>query len=138
VITVAFFGLCNIDGYEPKASTDADASMWVSLNKVPKLAFDHDEILATAIHRLRGKISYQPIGFELLPEKFTLTRLQKLYETILGYDLDKRNFRKKILAMEILDDSGDLERSAHRPAKLYSFNQDEYRKKLKAGFTFSL
>ena len=90
------------------------------------MAFDHADILKTAINRLRAKVRYQPIGFELLPEEFTLPQLQKLYESILGTALNKRNFRTRILKMDILKEVGRQEGVAHRPARLYSFDKEKY------------
>src|SRR6185295_17374440 len=85
-----------------KAATDARDAAWFGISEARGLAFDHDRILAVALERLKGKVRYQPIGFELLPAQFTLSQLQRLYETILETRLDKRNFRKKILAMDFL------------------------------------
>ena len=101
VVTVAYYSLINLAEHKIGADTDAQDVKWFPINSLPPLAFDHAEILETAITRLRGKVRYQPIGFELLAEKFTLTQLQKLYETILDKELNKRNFRTKILKMNI-------------------------------------
>lgn len=99
----------------------------------------HDEILRTTHTRLRGKVRYQPIGFELLPEKFTLTQLQRLYETILGEPMDKRNFRKKLLSMDLLVELDEVEQDvAHRAARLYSFDQTRYRSLTEQGFNFEI
>jgi 8-oxo-dGTP diphosphatase len=106
---------------------------------VPKLAFDHAEILATALARLKGKVRYQPIGFELLPPKFTLSQLQHIYEAVLGTDLDKRNFRKKDLSFDLLIPLKETQMtSRHRPAQLFRFDADKYEKLKKRGFTFEL
>ena len=92
-----------------------------------------------ALERLKGKVRYQPIGFELLPPRFTLTQLQHLYETILERTLDKRNFRRKALAMGFLEETDEIEQDvAHRAARLYRFNETKYRKLVKQGFLFSL
>jgi 8-oxo-dGTP diphosphatase len=111
---------------------------WFPINKLPQLAFDHAEILEMAINRLRGKVRYQPIGFELLPEKFTLTQLQNLYQTILDKELNKRNFRTKILKMNILKEEDILRGVAHRPAQLYSFDKEKYEIYLNQGFNFEI
>ena len=127
VISVAYYALVNLGLHELSASSDASKAEWFNINDIPKLAFDHQTIFETALSRLRAKVRYQPIGFELLPEKFTLTQLQQLYETVLGVDsLNKRNFRKRIQDMGILNEVGIQEGVAHRPAKLYSFNKEKY------------
>ena len=82
-VTVAYYALINLTEQEIKATTDAREASWFALSEIPQLAFDHDQILQTAIARLRSKIRYEPIGFELLPNQFTLSQLQKLYETVL-------------------------------------------------------
>lgn len=127
VISVAYYALVKLGMQELKADTDAADAAWFALDDLPKLAFDHDTIIDQAITRLKGKISYQPIGFELLPEKFTLTQLQKLYEIVLDQTIDKRNFRKKILAMDILEELDEIEKDvAHRAARLYRFDRKKY------------
>ena len=139
VVSVAYYALVKLADYETKAATDAVAARWFTVAKVPKLAFDHGEILATALARLRGKLRYQPIGFELLPPKFALSQLQHLYETILGVELDKRNFRKKLLGFELLVPLAEKQREgAHRPAQLYRFDPDKYERLRKRGFHFEL
>lgn len=138
-ITVAYYALINLVEQEIKAATDARAANWFRISEIPKLAFDHDQILQTAIARLRGKIRYEPIGFELLPKKFTLTQLQKLYEIVLDRQLDKRNFRKKILNMDLLIDTNELETGvSHRAAKLYRFDENKYLELKQNGFNFDL
>lgn len=130
VISVAYYALVNLEEHEVKASSDAGRAEWYKVDELPQLAFDHLEIFETALSRLRAKVRYQPIGFELLPEKFTLTQLQQLYETILGMEnpLNKRNFRTRILKMGVLKEVGIQEGVAHRPAKLYSFDKEKYSK----------
>jgi 8-oxo-dGTP diphosphatase len=138
-VTVAYYALINLAEQKIKAATDARDANWFSLSKIPQLAFDHDQILQTAIARLRGKIRYEPIGFELLPKKFTLTQLQKLYEIVLDRQLDKRNFRKKILSMDLLIDTNDLEQGvSHRAAKLYRFDENKYLELKQNGFNFEI
>ena len=139
VITVAYYALINLADYPINAQTDADDVAWYSLEQLPSLAFDHDEIIAIAKQRLQGKLRYEPIGFELLPKKFTLTQLQKLYEQVLGTQLDKRNFRRKILKMDLLIKLDEMQTGvAHRAARLYSFDEEKYQSLKEAGFNFEL
>jgi 8-oxo-dGTP diphosphatase len=139
VVTVAYFALVKLSDHRVHAATDAREAAWFSVWDTPKLAFDHGEVLATALQRLKGKVRYQPIGFELLPPKFTLTQLQKLYEVILERELDKRNFRKKILAMDLLEELDEVEQDvSHRAARLYRFDHKKYKQLEKAGFNFEL
>ena len=139
VVTVAYYALVNLIQHAPKAATDARNAAWFALDDLPSLAFDHDKILATALDRLKGKVRYQPIGFELLPEKFTLTQLQRLYEIILETKIDKRNFRKKVIKLDILIETDEVEQDvAHRAARLYRFDQKHYQKLIKQGINFEL
>jgi 8-oxo-dGTP diphosphatase len=139
VITVAYYALVRLSDHRVQAATDARDAVWFAMDDLPPLAFDHDQILETAHQRLRGKVRYQPIGFELLPPKFTLTQLQKLYEIVLGRVLDKRNFRKKIQGMGILEELDEVEKDvAHRAARLYRFNKKEYGRMVKQGFHFEI
>jgi 8-oxo-dGTP diphosphatase len=139
VVTVAYYALVNLAGHSVHASSDARNAAWFPVNELPQLAFDHKQILDVALQRLRGKVRYQPIGFELLPEKFTLRQLQHLYEIILDRPLDKRNFRKKVHGMEILKDTGEIEKDvAHRAAQLFRFNKKAYNRLTKQGFNFEL
>ncbi len=127
-VSVGYFALVNLAEHPVQASSDAQQAQWFEIDDMPSLAFDHDHILQVAINRLRAKVRYQPIGFELLPEQFTLSQLQKLYETILGVKepLNKRNFRTRILKMGVLKEVGKQEGVAHRPAVLYSFDKERY------------
>lgn len=139
VVTVAYFALVKLTDHRVQASTDASEAAWFSVWDTPKLAFDHADVLGTALQRLKGKVRYQPIGFELLPPKFTLTQLQRLYEIILERQLDKRNFRKKILAMDLLEELDEVEQDvSHRAARLYRFDHKKYKQLEKAGFNFEL
>lgn len=139
VVTVAYYALVNFEGHDVHASTDARNAAWFAVNDLPKLAFDHERILKTAYERLKGKVRYQPIGFELLPEKFTLRQLQHLYEVILDRELDKRNFRKKVLGMEIVKETNEIEQDvAHRAARLYRFDKRMYDRLTKQGFNFEI
>lgn len=139
VVSVAYYALTNLLGHAVDARTDASNAAWFALGDLPDLPFDHEEILSTSIERLRGKVRYQPIGFELLPDRFTLTQLQRVYEIVLDREIDKRNFRKKILAMEILKDTGDVEKDvAHRAARLYRFDKRAYDRMVRQGFHFEV
>lgn len=139
VISVAYYALVTLTDHNLHASSDASHVAWFPVADLPPLAFDHDSIVETALQRLKGKVRYEPIGFELLPARFTLSELQRLYETILEQALDKRNFRKKILAMGLLADTGEIQQDvAHRAARLYRFDEKRYRQLKKAGFNFEL
>lgn len=139
VISVAYYALVKLSEHHLHASSDASNAAWFGIHDTPKLAFDHESILDMAVERLRGKVTYQPIGFELLPQKFTLTQLQTLYEIVLEREFDKRNFRKRILAMDILKELDEVEQDvSHRAARLYQFDQRKYRKRVKEGFDFQL
>lgn len=139
VVSVAYYALVELSRHAAKASTDAASAQWFPVSHVPKLAFDHAEILDAAIGRLKGKVRYQPIGFELLPEKFTLSQLQHLYEAVLGTELDKRNFRKKVLSFELLVPLAETQMlGRHRPAQLFRFDAQKYEKLKKRGFNFEL
>jgi 8-oxo-dGTP diphosphatase len=139
VVTVAYFALVNIGDHRVQAATDARSAAWFPVTDTPSLAFDHAKIVQAALQRLKGKVRYQPIGFELLPAKFTLSQLQHLYETILERPLDKRNFRRKALAMGFLEETDEIEQDvAHRAARLYRFDEAKYRRLVKKGFLFEL
>ena len=138
-VTVAYYALINLVEQKIQASTDARAAEWFAISNIPQLAFDHNQILQIAIARLRSKIRYEPIGFELLPQNFSLSQLQRLYETVLDRPLDKRNFRKKILGMDLLIDTGKVEHNvAHRAAKLYHFDENKYLQLKQKGFNFEI
>lgn len=139
VISVAYYALITLTRHPLHAASDAANVAWFPVADLPVLAFDHEMIVEVALRRLKGKVRYEPIGFELLPTKFTLSELQRLYETILEQPLDKRNFRKKILSMNLLADTGEIEQDvAHRAARLYRFDEKRYRHLKKAGFNFEL
>lgn len=139
VVTVAYYALVNLQGHDVKASTDARNAAWFNIDELPELAFDHEEIVEAALERLRGKLRYQPIGFELLPNKFPLRDLQRLYEIVLDRELDKRNFRKKILSMDILVELNEIEKDvAHRAARLYRFDKKKYDRLMRQGFHFEI
>jgi 8-oxo-dGTP diphosphatase len=139
VVSVAYYALVSSAEHRTRASTDAVDAQWFPISKIPKLAFDHSEILATALRRLKSKVRYEPIGFELLPPKFTLSQLQHLYEAVLEVELDKRNFRKKVLSYKLLIPLKEQQRTGrHRPAQLFSFDTGKYAKLKKKGFNFEL
>jgi 8-oxo-dGTP diphosphatase len=139
VVTVAYYALVRMEKYRLQAATDARHAAWFAVDDRPTLAFDHDEILEHALRRLKGKVRYEPIGFELLPEKFTLSALQHLYEVCLEESLDKRNFRKKILSLGLLRETNEIEQDvAHRAARLYRFDARRYEQLKKRGFSFWL
>ena len=129
VISVAYFSLVNLQDHPAVAASDATRAEWFPAHDLPELAFDHSEIIKTAKERLANKVRYQPIGFELLPEEFTLGQLQQLYETVLNVEaFNKRNFRTRILRTGILEEVGRQQNVAHRPAVLYRFNEAAYKK----------
>lgn len=139
VISVAHYALVKLADHRVRAATDAREARWFPVRDTPPLAFDHDRILQAALARLQGKVRYQPLGFELLPQKFTLTQLQRVYEKILERPLDKRNFRKKLLAMDLLVELDEVEQGvAHRAARLYRFDRRKYLQLEKEGFNFEI
>jgi 8-oxo-dGTP diphosphatase len=124
VISVSYFALVDAERQRIVAASDAAEAQWRSVFDAPKLAFDHARILDTAVWRLRNKIEWTTVGYELLPKKFTLSELQRVYEIILQRPVDKRNFRKKILAQgQIIELNESRSDVAHRPARLYSFRK---------------
>jgi 8-oxo-dGTP diphosphatase len=139
VVSVAYYSLVKLSAHAAQAATDAADAQWFPLSQVPKLAFDHADILAAALDRLKAKVRYQPVGFELLPPKFTLSQLQHLYEAVLGTTLDKRNFRKKVLSLDLLVPLKETQMAGrHRPAQLFRFDANKYERLKKRGFNFEL
>lgn len=139
VVTVAYYALVKLSDHRIKAATDARDAAWFAVSEARGLSFDHDRIVAAALERLKGKVRYQPIGFELLPPQFTLSQLQRLYETILEKPLDKRNFRKKILSMDLLVALEEVQKDvAHRAARLYRFDRKKYQQLQRRGFNFEI
>jgi 8-oxo-dGTP diphosphatase len=139
VVSVAYYALVSPEKHHIRATADARQAQWFPVTSLPPLAFDHDEILAVALARIRGKLTYAPIGFELLPQKFTIKQLQKLYEIVLGRQLDNRNFRKKIFAMDVLRELGEMQKGVpHRAARLYRFDERKYNQMIKRGLNFEL
>jgi len=139
IVSVAYYALVKLSEHDAKAATDAANARWCPVSKVPKLAFDHADILESAVERLKGKVRYQPIGFELLPPRFTLSQLQHLYEAVLRASLDKRNFRKKVMSFGLLVPLKETQMlGRHRPAQLFRFDTAKYEKLKKRGFNFDL
>lgn len=139
VVSVAYFGLIKPSTFKIVADTDAEEVQWFKITDLPSLSFDHADILKLAISRLQGKITYEPIGFELLDEKFPFSDLEKLYSTLLRRPVDRRNFRKKILSLNILDELDEkFSRGSGRPANLFKFNSKRYFKLKKEGIIFDI
>lgn len=139
VLTVAYYALINPDYHDFKLSPFAKSVKWFEIDHLPDVIFDTEQIVKEALKNLREEVKYHPVGFHLLPEKFTLTELQSLYEVILNVKLDTRNFRKKILKMNLLDDTNEKQSNvAHRAAKLYSFNIETYRHLKEEGLNFRI
>lgn len=148
VISVAYYSLLKISDYkvsttskynEEKWKNIYNEAHWHSIQDIEGLAFDHNQILEVSLKALRHHVREEPVGFNLLPEKFTLSQLQNLYERILDIELDKRNFRKKIFNMKLLIDINESQQKvSHRPAKLYSFDEERYKELKKKGFVFDL
>lgn len=139
VLTVAYYSLINPDYHDLKLSPIAKSVKWFDINNLPDIIFDVNEIIDTSLKKLREEAQYHPVGFHLLPEKFTLTQLQTLYEVILNEKLDTRNFRKKIMNMGLLVDTNEKQTNvAHRAAKLYSFDIDIYNQLIEKGLNFRI
>ena len=135
VITVAYFALISADR-KLNAGSDAIEAAWFPANHLPPLAFDHASIVDYALERLRNKLEYTTVGFQLLPEKFTLTELQEVYEAILEKNLDKRNFRRKMSVLKILKPLREFRRGGQRPARLYRFVAARFEKLKDKGIFF--
>lgn len=139
VVTVAHYALVKLSDHAVRAATDAREAAWFGVDDLPSLAFDHESIVEMAVDKLRTKVKQTPIGLELLPKKFTLTQLQRVYEKVLDREIDKRNFRKKVLATGLLLETDEVEQDvAHRAARLFRFDEKTYRKLEKEGFVFDL
>jgi 8-oxo-dGTP diphosphatase len=138
-VTIAYLALVNLSEHHVKAASDAKDADWFPVNELPELAFDHRKIIDMALKKLKENVRLKPVGFELLPDKFTLSQLQKLYETILEKKLDKRNFRRKILKMDLLIELNERQTGTpHRPARLYQFDKEKYEKLLEGDFYFDV
>jgi len=142
VVSVAYMALVRAADHAIKGGTDATEAQWHPiaslLNGTTPLAFDHKEIVQTAFSRLQAKVRYAPIGFNLLPPSFTLSDLQHLYEAVLQRSLDKRNFRRRILAMGILAEAGRQKDVPHRAAALFRFDKRAYERAVRLGFNFEI
>jgi len=136
VVTVAYYALIASDKLSLVAGADAAEAQWFPLNELPPLAFDHKSILQYALERLRNKLEYTTVGFHLLPEKFTLGELQAVYEAILGRQLDKRNFRRKILLLGILKPLREWQHTGRKPAQLFRFASARFEKLKDKGILF--
>lgn len=139
VISVSYFALVRPNHFKIKADTDADEAKWFPVNDLPKLAFDHKTIFKTAEKRLKGKLLYQPIGFDLLNAEFPFSDLEHLYATILGREVDRRNFRKKIMSFGFVEETNKIhQEGSGRPAKLFKFNKQKYDALVDDGFHFDI
>ncbi len=139
IVSVAYYALVSPDKHHVAAATDARRAEWFTVTNLPSLAFDHNDIMRAALQRVRGKLTYAPIGFELLPRKFTIKQLQKLYEIVLNEKLDNRNFRKKIFSMDVLRELEEIQKNVpHRAARLYKFDERKYKQLIKQGINFEL
>ncbi|WP_336515556.1 NUDIX hydrolase [Pollutibacter soli] len=139
VISVAYFALIKNESVDLKADTDAEDARWFNIDELPQLAYDHQKIYEVAMNRLRAKLTYQPIGFDLLPKEFLFSDLENLYSTILDREIDRRNFRKKILGFEMIEETDKFaEGKPGRPAKLFRFNRQKYNRLVRDGFHFEI
>jgi len=140
VISITYYGLVKPDGLKLVADTDAAEAKWFHLDKLPKLAFDHIDILEKARERLKSKIIYEPLGFELLDEKFPFSELERLYQTVIGRSIDRRNFKKKIMKYGFLEETKERQvlKGAGRPGFLYQFNEKKYFELKKKGINIEI
>lgn len=137
VITIGYYALIKREDYNIKAGFTASDAKWYKINEIPDLIYDHNEILSYSLKHLRNRVKQTPIGFNLLPEKFTLLQLMHLYEEILGIEMDKSNFRRKILHMKLLVALDEKQQDvSHRAAKLYKFDSEIYTQLTEKGFNF--
>lgn len=135
IITVAYTALIRPDKYRLKAGPETSDVRWFDVEEIPDLTFDHNRIFEKALSHLRERIKQVPIGFELLPKKFTIPQITSLYEAILGCDLDRRNFRKKLLSKKVIESLDETQKGgAHRAAKLYRFDRESYERMRNQGF----
>lgn len=137
VITIGYFALIKREDFKLRAGFTASEVKWFKLKEIPNLIYDHNEILQASLEHLRGKVRRAPVGFNLLPKKFTLLQLMQLYGEILDIEMDKSNFRRKFLKMKLLQDAGAKQTGvSHRAAKLYRFDEEIYQSLTKKGFNF--
>ena len=138
VVSIAYYALIRKDTYD-ETQVESHEAQWYHLEDLPELVFDHKDMIEHALRRLRRKVKTEPIGFNLLPNKFTQAQIQNLYEAILNEQLDKRNFRKKLLSLDVLvklDEKDKL--TSKKGSFLYTFDQEKYEQKLGQGFSFKL
>ena len=139
VITIAYFALVKPEDYTLHAGFTASEAKWFKVSEIPGLPYDHGKILKAGLNHLRHKVRHEPIGFNLLPKKFTLLQLQELYEAILEKKLDKPNFRRKLMKMNLLEVCKEKQTDvSHRAASLYRFDKKIYDRLTEKGFTFEL
>jgi 8-oxo-dGTP diphosphatase len=140
VVSIAYYGLVKPKQFKLRASTDANDAQWFSINQLPILAFDHNKIIEKAIGRLKSKLVYEPVGFELLSKKFPFSELEHLYSTVLDKPLDRRNFKKKIMKFGFLEeiDEKQILTGAGRPGNLFKFNEKKYFQLKDKGINFEL
>ena len=140
VISITYYGLVKPDAFDIEAATDAAEVAWFNIKKIPPLAFDHNAIIGAAHDRLKNKILYQPIGFELLEEKFPFSELEKLYMAVLDREIDRRNFKKKVIKFGFLEETAEKQilEGAGRPGNLFRFNQQKYFQLQKQGINFEI
>jgi hypothetical protein len=139
VITVAYFALVNPEDFELHPGTTVSEAQWFEFREVPDMIYDHNDILAFGFKHLKHKVQHEPIGFNLLPKKFTLHQLQELYEAVLEKKLDKPNFRRKLIKMNLLVPCNEKQKDvSHRAASLYRFDKKVYDKLIERGFIFEV
>jgi 8-oxo-dGTP diphosphatase len=140
VISITYYGLVRPDAFVVKAATDASDVNWFNIKKLPALAFDHTTIISVARERLKSKMLYQPVGFELLEQKFPFSELEKLYLAVLDRPIDRRNFKKKITKYGFLEETTEKQalEGAGRPGNLFRFNEEKYYQLQKEGISFEI
>ena len=137
VVTIGYYALIKIEDYNITAGFTASDAKWYNVADIPELIYDHNKIITFSLKQLQNRVKQAPIGFNLLPEKFTLLQLMQLYEQILGIEMDKSNFRRKILRMKLLQALDEKQQDvSHRAAKLYRFDHAMYQKLTEKGFNF--
>lgn len=139
VITIAYFAMVKPDDYELHAGFTASDAKWFKISEVPRLPYDHAQILRYGLKHLQHKVKHEPVGFNLLPKKFTLHQLQEVYEAVLGHKLDKPNFRRKLFNMNLLVACKEKQKDvSHRAANLYRFDKKIYDRLREKGFVFEV
>ena len=139
VITIAYYALVKPENYTLHAGSTATDAQWFKISEIPQLPYDHSNILQEGLNYLKHKVRHEPIGFNLIPKKFTLLQLQELYEAILDKKLDKPNFRRKLMKMNFLEPCKEKQTAvSHRAASLFRFDKKTYHSLTEKGFTFEL